>query len=207
MLTIKTSFNRALFWFIGIPCLIVGAASFFLPMSPFAFAKVLNKGYEIEQHKKTLETTLEEMLHSPESVDRDERVRILSDEIEETKHALLAYKHDWGNSYPSGMTTYRNGMISCGDALIPFCVLTFFVTFLLALALTAYHPIPFFIRTTSFITGNIFAVITLAQWIVAGFTVPSWYTRITALFLVPLALALLFFCWQYFLQKILWKKN
>ena len=66
MLTIKTSFTRILFWSIAIPCVIIGIASFFLPMSPFAFAKVLNKQYEIEQCRKALEKELEELSHTPE---------------------------------------------------------------------------------------------------------------------------------------------
>ncbi len=203
MLTIKTSFTRILFWSIAIPCVIIGIASFFLPMSPFAFAKVLNKQYEIEQCRKALEKELEELSHTPESVDHDERVRILSAQIEEAKDALSLYKRNWKDNLLSFVA--RSDTFKCGDMLIPFCIIVYFALFFLALALTAYHPIPFFIRTVSFITGNIFAAITLAQWIVAGLTVPSWYTRITALFLIPLALGIVFFCWQYFFTKILQK--
>jgi hypothetical protein len=206
MLNITTSKTLS-FWLVAIPCIIFGTASFFLPMSPFAFAKVLNKQYEIEQHKKALEKGLKELSHSPDSIDHNERMRIVTEKIEEANHALLLYKRDWKDSFLSIIANSSYNTFKCGNALIPFCFIMYFVVFFLAIALTAHHTIPFFIRMISFITGNMFAVITCMQWIVAGFTVPSWYTRITALILIPLALGALFFCWQRFLQQHMWKRN
>lgn len=194
--------NKHLLLFLAFTGLIVGCAALFLPLTPYAFATALNKQYELDLERQALEKELKAAVQLPDSQERDERTRTLSLTLEQVKHELLLYKHDWGNSLFSAIRTYyKNGTIACGNALIPFCMILYCALFFLMVALTPGISFPLSVRVISFITGNIFAVIALTQWIIAALVVPAWYTKITSIIFSIIGISALLFCWKYLLQK------
>ena len=193
----------SLTWLLIIPSCIIILCSLFIPLKPTALAKTLLTQYEIELQREALEKEIDVLLKQSETLQRKEQLKELNNQMEVLKHKLFLYKNDWGNSILEAFRNYyRNGMIACGNAYIPFVILMWLTLFFFALALTPHATfLPFLVRASSLLTASFLGINVIIQWLVAWIIVPSWYTKITGLVLIPIFIISFFMCWVFFIRR------
>lgn len=189
---------------IAIPTLIILASSFLLPLQPDALADVLMEQYMLEQKLCELQNQIHVLWAKDKSPEGLQKLEVFYEEIKKTQKSLNHYKTDWGYTKTEALKRYlERGGDTVADAYQPFVMIMVLGILFIAIAITQYRKVPFYLRLIGLSTGTVFIVITFLQFLIATITVPTLAARITGCIATPILLCALVISWIYFYRHIL----
>lgn len=181
----ETILKKSILWFLFLPVFVIGTCSFFLPLRYDSLYKTLAVQHEIENKIKLLSSEIRFVLDQPQTKEVQTKLEDLCAQLENTKKDLLEYKNDWGYSAKDALKIYfKKGMSTAADAYQPFIALMVIGIFFLAVAITRYRDVPFYMRAGSISTGSIINLIVISQWAFAALYAAMWYSKMTGVLVV-----------------------
>jgi hypothetical protein len=186
--------KNPILWFLCLPFLVIGLISFFITLSPRALYQISVDQHALEKKIESLSQEIDDLVKQPRTQAIQYQLNNLVDQLAWEKRILLHYKIDWAQ--PGAYKYYL--FKTAGHAYFPFLYLMIFGVLFLAIAITWYRNVPFYLRAGSLSTGSLIVLISTAQWAFATMHAPMWYSKLTGMIVTPLLIIGFLWCWFVF---------